>query len=264
VSFVLHPKSIKSHDVELNASEAPQTAHVRLPNPLRSVRFLVCRDVAPIFAITGVFYMIHYCVQTSVATFFQAQYGLEDAAVGACYPSIGFGVVLGGYLNGRLLDGSYSRTAKEQGITVDRVKGDDRSKFPIEKARLRSMVHLQVTHFAVLVSYGWMMKQQVHISGPLVLQFFLGFLETSTVRTCNNLLVDTLQDHLSAAAATGNIVRCGMSAAGIAAMEPLMNAIGAHWFLGLLALLGVTVGLGCPALVTRKGMDWRVARYQKS
>lgn len=127
------------------------------------------------------------------------------------------------------------------------------------------------------------------MSGPLILHFVLGFLETCIVQvfpisyinplsslllarhdttkgltfrlhTCNTLLVDIFQDKPSAAAASGNIVRCGLSAAGIATMEPLMQRMGLGWYFTLLSVLGAVVGLASCEVIKRKGMDWRLAR----
>jgi len=91
---------------------------------------------------------------------FRDIYGLDDSAVGACYLSIGFGVVAGGYLNGRLLDWNYKVTAKNLGLEVDKKRGDDLDKFPIERARLRSVIWLHVVHLGILVGYGWVLERE--------------------------------------------------------------------------------------------------------
>ena len=80
------------------------------------------------------------------------------------------------------------------------------------------------------------------------------------LQTTNTLLVDSFQDKPSAAAAAGNIVRCALSAAGIAAMEPLMGRMGVGWYFTFLALVGGAVGLAADHIVRAKGMKWRLAR----
>ena len=69
--------------------------------------------------------------------------------------------------------------------------------------------------------------------------------------------MDIFQDKPSAAAASGNIVRCGLSAVGIAAMEPLMERIGSGWYFTFLSLLGAVVGIASCEVLKRKGMNWR-------
>ena len=142
-----------------------QKRRTRIPNPLSSVRLIFYKDSALILSITGVFYMIYYCLQASIAVLFRAKYPqFSDATVGACYLSIGCGVVVGGYLNGRLMNRNYAVTAAEMGQEVVDKNNNDLSKFPIEQARLRSMVLLQLLHLGPLVAYGWMMEKDV-VSG---------------------------------------------------------------------------------------------------
>jgi hypothetical protein len=74
------------------------------------------------------------------------------------------------------------------------------------------------------------------------------------------LLVDIFQENPSAAAASGNIVRCGLSAGGIAAMEPLMRKMGLGWYFTFLAVVGGVVGVAGTEFITKKGMQWRLAR----
>jgi len=137
----------------------------RIPNPLRSVRLIFYKDSALILLITGVFYMIYYCFQASIAILFRAKYPqFSDATIGACYLSIGCGVVAGGYLNGRLMNRDYALTTVEMGQKVVDKNNNDLSKFPIERARLRSMVSLQLLHLGPLVAYGWMIQHGV-VSG---------------------------------------------------------------------------------------------------
>ncbi len=143
---------------------AERKTRAYIPNPLRSVRLIFYKDSSLILLITGVFYMIYYCLQASIAVLFRAKYQqFSDATIGACYLSIGGGVVVGGYLNGRLMNRNYALTAAEMGQQVVDKNNNDLSKFPIERARLRSMVSLQL-HLGPLVAYGWMMQNSV-VSG---------------------------------------------------------------------------------------------------
>ncbi|KAK4113312.1 multidrug resistance protein [Canariomyces notabilis] len=232
----------------------------RIPNPLRSVRLLFHKDASVVLLLSGVFYMVYYCLQASISVLFREIYHFKDDIIGACYLAIGCGVAVGGYLNGRLLDWKYKQTAKEIGHEINRTKSDDMDNFPIEKARLRLIVWMHLVHLAVLIGYGWMLESRVHVSGPLIVSFILGLLETCLVQTYNTLLVDIFQESPSAAAASGNIVRCALSAGGIAAMEPLMRSLGIGWYFTLLATVSVLLGLVGNEVLTRKGMQWRRAR----
>lgn len=89
----------------------------------------------------------------------------------------------------------YKITARKHGLVVDRVKGDDLSVFPIERARLRSSKYFIVICVPLLIAYGWTLEKKLvgarankkrspgqrltgfpqHMAVPLVLQFLFGF-----------------------------------------------------------------------------------------
>jgi hypothetical protein len=124
-----------------------------------------------------VYYAAYYCIQASIPAIFTDLYGLDELQVGLCYLSIGAGVILGGYINGKmtgplrtlefltslgkLMDWNYRVTAKSNGITIDKVVGDDLKKFPIERARSRLSWLLIPLSTAVIVGYGWILQSQV-------------------------------------------------------------------------------------------------------
>ncbi|KAF5010441.1 hypothetical protein FDECE_3410 [Fusarium decemcellulare] len=159
-----------------------RTQQRRMPNPLRSLRLVFYKHSFMVISMSGIFYTIYYCLQASIATLFKEIYGYNDAIIGLCYLSIGFGVVMGGYLNGRLLDRNYKIVATRAGLEANKQRVTDLTNFPIEKARLLAMVYLHLVHMGILIGYGWVMQRALHVSVPLVFHFFLGFLETCIVQ----------------------------------------------------------------------------------
>jgi hypothetical protein len=100
-------------------------------------------------------------MQASMPAIFTDLYGLDELQVGLCYFSIGTGVIVGGYMNGKLMDWNYRVIARAHGITVDKVVGDDLAEFPIEKARSRMSWLLLPVSTVVIVGYGWVLQQRV-------------------------------------------------------------------------------------------------------
>lgn len=80
-------------------------------------------------------------------------------------------------------------------------------------------------------------------------------------QTFNTLLIDIFQETPSTAAAAGNIVRCGLAAACIAGMKPLMNRIGNGWYFTMLSVIGVAIGSVGTFILYRFGMKWRLQRF---
>lgn len=75
----------------------------------------------------------------------------------------------------------------------------------------------------------------------------------------NTLLTDLHATSPSTAQASSNLIRCTLSAAALAALQPIINRIGLGWTHSLLA---ITCMLCIPLLLLErnKGMEWRRTR----
>jgi MFS family permease len=129
--------------------------------------------------------MTYSCVQASLSTLLARIYGLNPIQVGLCYLAYGIGCAISSYGAGKVIDWDYSATAKQIGHTIDKVKGDDLSRFPIERARLRSIFYFVVIASGSTLGYGWTLHAKTHIPAPLVFQFACGVTITGTFNVCN-------------------------------------------------------------------------------
>jgi multidrug resistance protein len=77
-----------------------------IPNPLKALTICFHRDTAAVLSISALYYAAYYCIQASIPEIFTDLYGLNELQVGLCYFSIGSGVILGGFINGKLPLGS--------------------------------------------------------------------------------------------------------------------------------------------------------------
>lgn len=99
---------------------------------------------------------------------------------------------------GKVMDHDYKVTAAAVGFTIDKTRGDDLAKFPIEKARLRSIWYFVSISTACTIGYGWTLQARTvsrfaiplgqyvlltggqHLAAPLILQFICGLTVTGT------------------------------------------------------------------------------------
>jgi multidrug resistance protein len=247
-------------DEDKTSEQTRRRLTFRLPNPFKSLKLVFYKDAAMVLWMSAIYYTAYYCVQASIPTLFVDIYGFSELEIGVSYLSIGVGVACGGYTNGKFLDINYRVVAKQVGFTINKVSGDDLRAFPIERARTRFAFYLVAICTVLLVGYGWALEQRVHVSVPLVLQFLLGFITTCTVQTFNTLLVDIFPSMPSTAAASGNLTRCAMSAAGIAAMQPLLDRLGRGWFFTLVGVVSGITGMVVTLGIRMRGMAWRNGR----
>ncbi|KAI4220370.1 MAG: hypothetical protein L6R36_007672 [Xanthoria steineri] len=232
-----------------------------IPNPWAAVRIIFWKDTALVLWMAGSPYAIWYCVQASIPPVYKDTYGVNDFQIGLSYLAGGFGTVIGGYTNGKLMDWNYKLTARQIGHTIDKVSGDDLNNFPIEKARARGSWYMLAVYLCALAGYGWAIKFHAHVSIPLILQFVLAAISTAFQQTFNALL-DIFPASPSTAAASGNITRCTLSAVAVAVLQPMVDRMGRGWYFTLLSLVGGGGGIIAIWLTTTRGMTWRHQRLR--
>jgi len=235
----------------------------RIRNPLACLRMIFHVDTFLVLWMHGSFYTVDYSLVAAVPDIYKSIYHFNELQIGLAYLPRGAGIIIGGYCVGKAMDHNYKVTAKKIGWTVNKVSGDDLTDFPIERARSRGSSWLLMISTATLVGYGWAVNKHAHVSVALMLQFVQGFWGTCFYTTYNTLLVDVFPESPSTAAAAASITRCAMAAAGVAVLQPLLDAAGRGWYFTLLGLWSGGFGAVALSLIRRKGMQWRTRRMKK-
>jgi hypothetical protein len=146
---------------------------------------------------------------------------------------------------------------------VDKERGDDISKFPIEHARSRGSIVILGFSTLVVIGWAWSFERRVHPAVPLVLQAYIGWKATVLHQFYSTLIVDIFPSKSGPAAAANNIVRCTLSAVAVAVLQPLADAIGRGWTFTLFGLLDGVVGIAMVWALRRHGKAWRDKRLQE-
>ena len=235
----------------------------KIPNPLTAVRIIFWKDTSLVLWMAASPYAVWYCIQTSIPPIYKDAYDFQELQVGLSYLTGGVGVVIGGYANGKLMDWNYRTVAKQIGHSINKVSGDDLTRFPIERARARGSWYLLAAYICAVAGYGWSVVARAHESVPLILQFVIAGLCTCFQQTFNALLVDIFPASPSTAAAASNITRCALSAVAVVVLQPLVDAMGRGWYFTFLAILSGCGGLATNWLINTRGMQWRQQRISK-
>ena len=249
-------------DVYTGSKVDKEKKKLKMTSPWACLRILFWKDTALVLWMSSSPYAVWYCVQTSIPLIYKDTYGFNELQIGLTYLTGATGVILGSYLNGKMMDRNYRVTAQSIGRTIDKVSGDDLGDFPIEKARAKGSCYLLTVYVCALAGYGWTVTRHVHESVPLLLQFVLGILCTSFQQTFSALLVDIFPASPSTAAAASNTVKCVLSAAAVAVLQPLVGVVGRGWVLTILTAVSGGGGSVTAWMMVRKGMGWRRARLQ--
>jgi multidrug resistance protein len=230
---------------------------------LGPIRIIFHRDTFIVLWMHASFYSVDYSLVAAIPDIYKNIYSFNELQIGLSYLPRGVGIIIGGYCIGKLMDYNYKATARNIGWTINDVSGDNLNHFPIECARSKGSFWLLAISTATLVGYGWAVNKHANVSILLILQFIEGFWCTCFYTVYNTLLVDVYPDTPSTAAAAASIMRCGMAAAAIAALQPLLDALGRGWYFTALGILSGGCGAVAVWLIRTRGMDWRRQRLSK-
>ena len=238
----------------IDAKVAPKQA-IRFPNPLSCLVTLLQRASFLVILVGSLQYTVYGCLATSFSTLMIDLYSLNYLTGGLVYLPCGVGGVIAAYTTGKLLDRDYVRTAKRYNLPINK-SSNDLSSFPIEEARLLSVFPLLVISTITTVGFGWSLHQQTSIAVPLVLTFFSGMSQVAIFTVCGTLLTDLNPDQSATIQAGYNLIRCTLSAGGIAGLQALIDAAGVGWCFTFYGIIGASC-IPIFMLVRRRGMRWR-------
>ncbi|EXJ69376.1 uncharacterized protein A1O5_07412 [Cladophialophora psammophila CBS 110553] len=221
------------------ASEAvSRIARLRIPNPLGSVHIFLQKESAPIILINGVFYSAYCCLQASLSSLFITIYGYKELEAGLIYLPFGVGCFVASLLSSKYEGTLFNIYPKptlllyhRRNVCVPETRVSD---FP--RPSTKHGLPASYSIFALL-AYGWVLEYHVHPSIPLVLQFFIGGAMTIVFNACGTLHVDLHSTRPSTAQAALNLLRCALAAGELAALQPLIDAIGPGWCYTVIALV---------------------------
>lgn len=235
-------------------STAPLFTHV--PNPLKCLTTLFQKATFLIITIGSIQYTVCTILYTSLATEMADIYSLNYLNAGLVYLPSGVGGFLAAILIGRLIDHDYRVVQRSLGTPSSAVSSrsaNNLTDFPIEKARLRSIFPLVVVASLATAGYGWALQVKTHIAVPLALQFISGSTQVAIFVICSTLLTDYNHWRSATAQASYGLARCPMAAAGVAALEPLIQAAGVGWACTMWA--GICL-LSIPLLLVLRMFGW--------
>lgn len=226
----------------------------------KSLRIILYPDAAAVLWMVATSYSVYYTFQVAVPVIYEDVYLYNDLQIGLAFLPGLAGMTAGGMIAGRLVDRNFAKVALKNNVVINRQKSETLKDFPIETARYRNCMVYLASEVALVVGYGWAIVYKVHPAVPLVMQFFICGLSTLLSHTASALLVDIFPDNSSTSYASGQIMRCGLSAVLAAVLQPIIDDIGRGWFFTVFGVFVGTSGLVSVAISRRKGMIWRKLR----
>ncbi|KAK4097305.1 MFS general substrate transporter [Parathielavia hyrcaniae] len=235
-----------------------------LQDAVASFRIILYKDAFAVLWMVASSYSIYYTFQVAIPVIFDEVYGYNELQIGLVFLPGLAGMTIGGIVAGKLVDRNYAVIANKNGFEPEDKEKHDISMFPIEEARYRHCFIFILLETFLVIGYGWAVRYHVHPAVPITLQFFACALSTLLSHTSSALLVDIFPNSSSSAYASGQLMRCGLSAASAAVLQPLADAVGRGWYFTIFSLF---VNISCAfsvAISMRAGVGWRQERLAKT
>ncbi|KAL0472618.1 MFS transporter [Neurospora intermedia] len=263
-----HPPGSKEEEEEEKEAklQAERTKpKLRFPNPFNTLKVVFNPDLGLLISYGTMVYLVFILICATLGTQFADRYGYNQLETGLCYLPYGIGCTVAAVVQGRILDWNYRRLAKKMGMTIDYKRGDDLTKFPIERARLQPVIPILGIGVVATIGYAWALETTTHVAGPLVLLFVVGLCVTGSFSLVNTLVVDLYPEAPATAVAATNLVRCLCGAGATAFIEAMLQKMGVGWTFTFWPLVLVVFSPIIYLLMAR-GPEWRAqrkARFQR-
>jgi MFS family permease len=252
-------------DAEESSKPTKKKAKVTFKTVLAPLAFLGEKDVFITLFFGSIVYTVWSMVTSSTSSLFEAKYGLNSLEVGLTFLGNGFGCMTGSYTIGYLMDYNHKRTEREycqqHNLPIDtRINTKSHPDFPIEYARMRNTWWITAIFIVCVAVYG--VSLRAHLAVPIILQFMIAYGSTAIFTINSALVIDLYPGASASATAVNNLIRCLIGAAGVAAVQPIIDAITAPY--AFLMLAGITIAMVPLLMVEMKwGYGWRLERYER-
>lgn len=175
------------------------------------VRFFGELRVIMLLIPTALHYTTWYMVLTAQSTLLAiSPYNFSVRNIGMTYLSSGMGAFISTLLTGRIMQYSYQRQARYSPINV-------------YKARLEFAMYASVLEILTTLVFGWCMHFKITFYPPVVMTFFISGGAAFFLSTSSALLVDMFPGDSAAGQSCNNLARCLLCAAGLAALQKMMD-----------------------------------------
>lgn len=252
-------------DAEESSKPTGKKAKVTLKTVLAPLSFLGEKDVFITLFYGSIVYTVWSMVTSSTSALFEEKYGLNSLEVGLTFLGNGFGCMTGSYTIGYLMDFNHKRTEREycqkHNLPIHtRINSKSHPDFPIEYARMRNTWWITAIFIVCVAVYGFSLR--THLAVPIILQFIIAYGSTAIFTMNSALVIDLYPGASASATAVNNLMRCLIGAGGVAASQPIIDAITAQWTFLLLA--GITLAMVPLLMVEMKwGYGWRLERHER-
>jgi MFS family permease len=249
---LLRPRQTCPPDVET------RTTFSKRPRILDSVKLLLDKQIGQLILVLSLMKWGIAAVMISIPMLMEEKYHFNALEIGLCYVPYAVGSITARWTVGFLADWNFRRYGRQMDVNIERNRQskEQLSLMPLEKVRLQITLPAIYCSSLFLLGYSWVLAYNVHLSGPLIMLFFLGNAAAGVTNTAEALVMDLHAHRPGMARAAVSL--CGfLPGAGVVAIVPLLiQTIGFGWLGTIIAGLW-SVSSAMLWVVYFKGQEWR-------
>ncbi|KAL2849736.1 major facilitator superfamily domain-containing protein [Aspergillus pseudodeflectus] len=278
LAYTIKPPTAWARNVDSDPIYPKPRAPISLKKAFSPLAYILEKDIAALLAWGAIAYTAWSMVTSSTTTMLLHGFPfLTQWQLGLCFLPNGVGCICGSLSTGWLLNYNFRRVEAKYKSKLNLGDESDNSttatidsaNFPYIKARLQLMPLFSTLLVISLALYGPSFEfNDLHrsytpnLAAPLILQFLIAFTSTAIFNINSTVLIDSFPDRPASATALNNLCRCLLGAAGVSAIQPLIDAVKA--MRAFFIVTGVVVAFSPLVwVVWMWGERWRVQREER-
>ncbi|CAH2354321.1 MFS antiporter Qdrp1 [[Candida] railenensis] len=209
-----------------NETSTLAESNIRLSNVLSPLKIFFQVEVFFILLPSGLLFATWTMALTTFSSTLPDKYGYSIIQVGLCYLAPGFGSLTGAIASGRLLNYVYKKSKDKYDEEIKNLPKEEVKPFNIYKTRLHICLIPSLISCATYMIFGWCLEYKVNIAPALISAFTFSFCVICVMAALVTLLVDLFPNQSSAGTSCVNLMRCSLGAAGVGALQSMVDAMG--------------------------------------
>ncbi|KAK9447305.1 major facilitator superfamily domain-containing protein [Limtongia smithiae] len=227
---------------------------------LDALKLLGEPDVVVVLIPNALHYTTWFMILTAQSTLLSNEYNFTTAKIGYSYLASGIGGLLGSLMAGRIMGTYYRKCVRKYELQCkERGEPVDMRKFNIQQARFGTSYYPSLAVVVASLIFGWTIQYHVHYIVPILSTSLLSFSAVFYVNLCQTLLVDLFPTKSAGSTSIVNLSRCLLCAAGIAAVDKMVDSLKSGGAFTIMAGL-CFLSQGFVVLEIKYGQRWEFRR----
>ena len=201
--------------------------------PLQTIKLAFRRPAVLLIIFQAILFGGSIAVIITIPVLFAKKFRFNILEIGATHLAYALGGFTSRWIFVPLSDANIKRHKRLAGVSED---SDQSSNMRTDRARLQVIIPTVYLGCACAVIYGWILHYDIHVSGPIVMLFFLGNALIGATSLLTGLMLHLNPQQPASALAAMNSFRFLYAAGTAAAANPAMKAVGTGWMGTIIAL----------------------------